>query len=1209
MKTKSAARTPLPRRSARGSLAVCLLYVVGSCGCALGLLDRANADETQPAVAAPDFNEAIAPIFTKYCVGCHNADDAEGKLVLESYDATLGGGEHGAALVPGQPDRSRLLLVLTGKAEPAMPPEGSEAPTAEEIATLERWIAGGARGPSGAAPDPTRLVVPQIEPRVSPRSPINAVAYSPDGKLLAAGGFREIRLLSPESRGLVRKLEGHAGNVMSVAFSADGSKLISAAGEPGLFGEARIWNVADGAIIREFRGHKDSLYAATLSPDGALLATAGYDQSIILWDATSGAEVRTLAGHNGAVYDLAFSADGKFLASASADRTVKLWDVASGARLDTFGQPLEDQYTVAFSPDGSRLAGAGRDNRIRIWQLSESRAEGTNKLLFARFAHEGAIARLAYSRDGKLLASTAEDRTVKIWDAESVVERLLLEPQSDWGVALAFAPDAKTLAVGRLDGELGYYDVASGKHAPPAAPELAQVEPRGIQRGVSTRVRLTGKNLLGVERLDFGKQPFEATIVPDEGGGTDAAVVEITPGAELARGRYELRVVTAGGKSKPLAIEVDDLAQQIEAEPNGVLALATDVTLPITFWGTLAAQGDIDHFSFDAEPGKTVVLAVDAKELKSKANLVLTLFDAAGRVVASNNDFDGESDPLVAFDPPTAGRYTVRISDLLQAGSAEHIYRLSVGTFPYVTGIFPLSVAANQESSVELAGYNLPDQSRVTLPAKADGEIDVALDTERYRSRRGLKVLVGSLPELVESEPNDAPEVATAVSAPCTVGGRIWSTGDVADADLYRFESRAGQTWIVETDADRRGSPIDTAIEVLDANGQPVDRLLLQATRDSYIDFRSIDSKIPDVRVHNWEEMELNELMYLDGEVCKIFRLPQGPDSGFNFYTSRGQRIGYFDTSSTAHAVHEPCYIVEAHAPGTELVPNGLPVFTLHYTNDDDGLRKLGRDSRLAFTAPADGEYLVRVRDVRGGNGDRFAYRLTIREPRPDYSVAVSSDELTINAGCGKNVTFTADRTDGFDGPIRIDIAGLPPGFHCATPVVIEPGHLEAHTVVFADPDAKAPAEEIARQTKITATAEIEKSPVEKSLKGLGLLKLAPLGKLRVLLEPAEVTVAPGATITATLKIERHGVDGAVKFNVNNLPHGVYVDNIGLNGVLIPEGQTERQIFLKARDWVEETSRQFHAIAIDGGDIASPPITLHVRQPATVAQADAEKDQ
>src|SRR5690606_36141169 len=145
-----------------------------------------------------------------------------------------------------------------------------------------------------------------------------------------------------------------------------------------------------------------------------------------------------------------------------------------------------------------------------------------------------------------------------------------------------------------------------------------------------------------------------------------------------------------------------------------------------------------------------------------------------------------------------------------------------------------------------------------------------------------------------------------------------------------------------------------------------------------------IDTNNADVRVKNWEEMELNEYLYIQGEVCKIFRMPQGPDSGFQFYTAGSKRRGYFDTTATAHALDDPAYIVEPHAPGTALIPNGLPTFLIHYDNDDDAARALGTDSRLTFTAAADGEYLVRVTDTRGFGTPRHAYRLMLREPRPD---------------------------------------------------------------------------------------------------------------------------------------------------------------------------------------------------------------------------------
>src|SRR5207253_8596324 len=121
--------------------------------------------------------------------------------------------------------------------------------------------------------------------------------------------------------------------------------------------------------------------------------------------------------------------------------------------------------------------------------------------------------------------------------------------------------------------------------------------------------------------------------------------------------------------------------------------------------------------------------------------------------------------------------------------------------------------------------------------------------------------------------------------------------------------------------------------------------------RNSAVTFRGIDSNTLDARVDNWEEMELNEYLYFQGDIAKIFRMPQGPDSGFQFYPGAGKRRAYFDTSATAHALDEPCYVVEPHPPGAKLASSGLPIFKVNYANDDDGERKLGSDSKLHFTA------------------------------------------------------------------------------------------------------------------------------------------------------------------------------------------------------------------------------------------------------------------
>src|ERR1043166_5625607 len=168
--------------------------------------------------------------------------------------------------------------------------------------------------------------------------------------------------------------------------------------------------------------------------------------------------------------------------------------------------------------------------------------------------------------------------------------------------------------------------------------------------------------------------------------------------------------------------------------------------------------------------------------------------------------------------------------------------------------------------------------------------------------------------------------------------------------------------------------------------------------------------------------------------------MPQGPDSGFQFYSIRGKRRDYFDTSAIAHGLDEPRYLVEPHPPGAKLVQNGLPVFTVYYANDDDGERKLGRDSHLLFSPPANEAYLVRVTESRGYSGERLSYRLIIREARPDFKVSLAGANPSVNAGSGKEFSVSVDRADGFDADVQVDITNLPPGFMVSTPVVIQSG-------------------------------------------------------------------------------------------------------------------------------------------------------------------------
>lgn len=536
-------------------------------------------------------------------------------------------------------------------------------------------------------------------------------------------------------------------------------------------------------------------------------------------------------------------------------------------------------------------------------------------------------------------------------------------------------------------------DIPPPKQLAPGQPEIFLLEPRGVQRGIATEVKMIGTNLQSQGELKLSNPKLTAEFVRADETTTNSAWIKVTPTNDLSRGAYEVSVKNDKGESSKLKLYVDDLAQFQESKTNDQPVLK----LPATFWGTLDPAGDTDSVCFNAKAGETIVFDVSARSIDSKANPSLTLFDEKGVLLASNTGFDG-GDPLLHFKVPAPGRYRVSVSDNMATGSKDHFYRLSMGTFAEVVGCYPLSVPANQESEVELIGYNLPSGNKVRVKAGMNGEVEVPVNPEHYRSRRTIKVLVGSGSEMVESEPNDTTQQAMKVVAPGAVNGRIWNQTASSDSDVYKFEAKKGQRWIIETMAVQRSSPADTRIEILDIDGKPVERLVLQAIRNSAINFRPMDSNAQNVRLDNYEEMELNNYYYSQGDVCRLFRMPQGPDSDMLMFASNGKRHAYFDTTATTHALDEQGYIVEPHEPGEKLENNGLPVFPIYFENDDDGERQLGTDSRVHFDPPKDGTYLVRVTESRGFSGDRYAYRLVLREAKPDFKVTLNGANPTVPA-------------------------------------------------------------------------------------------------------------------------------------------------------------------------------------------------------------------
>jgi hypothetical protein len=169
-------------------------------------------------------------------------------------------------------------------------------------------------------------------------------------------------------------LKGHAGVVLSVAWSPDGQWLATTSVD----GTARVSDAAAGRGPITLKGHSPRpsrwVLAVSWSPDGVRLATGGGDGTVKVWDAAARRELLTLKGHTGWIFSVAWSPDGARLATGSGDGTAKVWDAAGGRELLTLKGHAGAVFSVAWSPDGRRLATRGSDGTARVWEAADAEA-------------------------------------------------------------------------------------------------------------------------------------------------------------------------------------------------------------------------------------------------------------------------------------------------------------------------------------------------------------------------------------------------------------------------------------------------------------------------------------------------------------------------------------------------------------------------------------------------------------------------------------------------------------------------------------------------------------------------------------------------------------------------------------------------------------------------------------------------------------------
>ncbi len=419
------------------------------------------------------FAKSVAPIFSQRCLACHNARTAKGRLNMETYANLMKGGENGPSVVAAKPGDSLLQTMI----EDHSMPKDADPLTAEQIAVVKKWIETGTRLDAGVAGTAQLItIIPKLTQPAPPESyrvpvPVMAVAFSPDGNLLATSGYREVILWNPADGQIVRRITNIAERPHDIEFTADGTKLAVAAGTPGQMGEVKLFNVADGALVADLFTTDDEVFAVAFSPDGTRLAAACADRSVRLFDVASRQQQKLIEDHADWVMDVAWSPDGKKIATASRDKTSKVFDSTTGESQATFnghGQPV---FSVGFLPDGNSVATSGRDNKIRVWAIGD--AKQAREMAFG-----GEVFRMVPQPDGMVFAGSA-DKTARQFNLTNGQQVKQFGPHLDWIYAVAFHPATKRVASGSHDGEVHIWNAEDGKElfkftaAPGYKPQVA----------------------------------------------------------------------------------------------------------------------------------------------------------------------------------------------------------------------------------------------------------------------------------------------------------------------------------------------------------------------------------------------------------------------------------------------------------------------------------------------------------------------------------------------------------------------------------------------------------------------------------------------------------------------------------------------------------------------------------------------------------------
>jgi hypothetical protein len=580
--------------------------------------------------------------------------------------------------------------------------------------------------------------------------------------------------------------------------------------------------------------------------------------------------------------------------------------------------------------------------------------------------------------------------------------------------------------------------------------------------------------------------------------------------ADALPGVREFRIATPRGVSTIGQLVVGRTPVVSETQDNDTIEQAQAVEVPATLCGNIEKAEDVDFYSFAVQEGKSLTFHVQSMRLQNKihdlqqhSDPIITLRNAAGSTLAtSDNYFFG--DPFVSYKFVRGGKYSLEIRDVRYQGNQYWEYSIEVSDTPYVTNVYPMGLAPQHETEVELIGHNLTEtKTKLTLPDTIPLGLQNVSVNVGSSTTNPAPVIVTDLPLTLESaDDNNTPQLAQAIEVAIEVAvgvnGRLEKQADI---DCYSFVAKKGESFSFEVIARRHGSSMDSHMRILDEKGK---------------------------------ELKLNDDLKL------------------------GKR-----------------------------------------TYSDSWIEN--------WIAPADGTFVIELRDLHLRSGASFTYFLKVERSRPYFELFVDTDKTLLAPAMSGVIFVRVERKNGFAGEIQLELDGLPDGVSSTCGKILAGAGKDGCIVLTADASAPTAMTNITIRGKSTYVAE-GSEPIELSMVaqpyqetyqpggGRGHFPVSahtvsvgePNDIRSIELSTYDLTLKPGQSKQIDVTLQRaEGFDKNVTLDViykhlssvygDSLPAGVTLDG-GNSKTLLSKGATQGHITLKAADDAPPATQQQVAV-------------------------------